>query len=119
MDLKIRKARRKDLPLVVALLAQMDRPTPLSLTYGAIVKFGKNPNVAKLFLSWLNTAEGALTFEKITERGNYLVACTKSAELVKGLKDVSTAARSLRSLSDYLERNPQALIFGKPDSKEN
>jgi paraquat-inducible protein B len=40
-------------------------------------------------------------------------------ELVKGLKDVSTAARSLRSLSDYLERNPRALIFGKPDSKEN
>ena len=40
-------------------------------------------------------------------------------ELVKGLRDVSTAARSLRSLTDYLERNPRALIFGKPDSKEN
>ncbi len=36
-------------------------------------------------------------------------------ELVKGLRDVSTAARSLRSLTDYLERNPRALIFGKPD----
>ena len=40
-------------------------------------------------------------------------------ELVKGLKEVSAAARSLRSLSDYLERNPRALIFGKPSSKEN
>jgi phospholipid/cholesterol/gamma-HCH transport system substrate-binding protein len=40
-------------------------------------------------------------------------------ELVKGLRDVSTAARSLRSLTDYLERNPRALIFGKPESKEN
>ena len=40
-------------------------------------------------------------------------------ELVKGLRDVSTAARSLRSLTDYLERNPRAPIFGKPDSKEN
>jgi paraquat-inducible protein B len=41
-------------------------------------------------------------------------------ELVKGLKDVSSAARSLRSLTDYLERNPRAPIFGKPaDSKEN
>jgi paraquat-inducible protein B len=39
-------------------------------------------------------------------------------ELVKGLRDVSTAARSLRSLTDYLERNPRAPIFGKPDSKE-
>ena len=34
-------------------------------------------------------------------------------------KEVSTAARSLRSLTDYLERNPRALIFGKSDSKEN
>jgi paraquat-inducible protein B len=40
-------------------------------------------------------------------------------ELVKGLRDVSMAARSLRSLTDYLERNPRAPIFGKPDSKEN
>lgn len=40
-------------------------------------------------------------------------------ELVKGLRDVSRAARSLRSLTDYLERNPRAPIFGKPDSKEN
>jgi paraquat-inducible protein B len=40
-------------------------------------------------------------------------------ELVKGLRDVSSSARSLRSLTDYLERNPRALIFGKPNSKEN
>ena len=40
-------------------------------------------------------------------------------ELVKGLRDVSTAARSLRSLTDYLERNPNAVIFGKTNSKEN
>lgn len=40
-------------------------------------------------------------------------------ELVKGLRDVSTAARSLRSLTDYLERNPRAPIFGKPNSKED
>ena len=40
-------------------------------------------------------------------------------EFVKGLRDVSAAARSLRSLTDYLERNPRAPIFGKADSKEN
>ena len=40
-------------------------------------------------------------------------------ELVKGLRDVSSAARSLRELTDYLERNPRAPIFGKPDSKEH
>jgi paraquat-inducible protein B len=44
---------------------------------------------------------------------------TVNYELIKGLRDVSTAARSLRSLTDYLERNPRAPIFGKPNSKEN
>jgi paraquat-inducible protein B len=44
---------------------------------------------------------------------------TVNYELVKGLRDVSSAARSLRSLTDYLERNPRAPIFGKPNSKEN
>jgi paraquat-inducible protein B len=40
-------------------------------------------------------------------------------ELVKSLREVSAAARSLRSLTAYLEGNPRALIFGKPASKEN
>ena len=34
-------------------------------------------------------------------------------ELTKSLHEVSGAARSLRLLADYLERNPSALIFGK------
>lgn len=40
-------------------------------------------------------------------------------ELGKSLKEVSAAARSLRSLANYLDRNPNALIFGRPGSKEN
>jgi paraquat-inducible protein B len=39
-------------------------------------------------------------------------------ELTRSLREVSAAARSLRQLSSYLERNPRALIFGKPDAKE-
>jgi paraquat-inducible protein B len=35
------------------------------------------------------------------------------------LKEVSAAARSLRLLANYLERNPRALIFGKPATKED
>jgi paraquat-inducible protein B len=40
-------------------------------------------------------------------------------ELVRSLREVSAAARSLRSLAGYLERNPRVLLFGKPESKEN
>jgi paraquat-inducible protein B len=39
-------------------------------------------------------------------------------ELQKSLREVSAAARSLRLLSGYIERNPRALIFGKPESME-
>ena len=40
-------------------------------------------------------------------------------ELGKSLREVAAAARSLRSLANYLDRNPNALIFGRPGSKEN
>ncbi|MGE5217051.1 MAG: MlaD family protein [Chloroflexota bacterium] len=39
-------------------------------------------------------------------------------ELRKSLREVSAAARSLRLLSGYIERNPRALIFGKPENSE-
>jgi len=39
-------------------------------------------------------------------------------EITKALKEVSGAARSLRLLANYIERNPRALIFGKPETKE-
>jgi paraquat-inducible protein B len=34
-------------------------------------------------------------------------------ELRKTLQDVSSAARALGQLADYLERNPTALLYGK------
>jgi paraquat-inducible protein B len=38
-------------------------------------------------------------------------------EISRSLREVSAAARSLRLLSNYLERNPRALIFGKPEKE--
>ncbi len=40
-------------------------------------------------------------------------------EIGRTLKEVSGAARSLRLLANYLERNPRALIFGKPENRED
>lgn len=39
-------------------------------------------------------------------------------ELGRSLREVSAAARSLRLLANYLERNPRAMIFGKPEAQE-
>ena len=39
-------------------------------------------------------------------------------EIRKSLREVSAAARSLRLLGNYIERNPRALIFGKPENLE-
>ena len=35
-------------------------------------------------------------------------------DLARMLKELSSTARSLRTLSDFLENNPNALILGKP-----
>jgi paraquat-inducible protein B len=39
-------------------------------------------------------------------------------ELTRTLQEVSAAARSVRLLTGYLERNPRAVIFGKPVARE-
>jgi paraquat-inducible protein B len=39
-------------------------------------------------------------------------------ELDRSLREVSAAARSLRLLSNSVERNPRALIFGRPEMRE-
>jgi paraquat-inducible protein B len=38
--------------------------------------------------------------------------------LEESLKEIATAARSLRTLTDYLEQNPNALILGKSGNRE-
>jgi iron(III) transport system substrate-binding protein len=61
-------------------------PTPLPLITGAVMKYCKNPNTARLFLAWLGTPEGAITFEKMTKRGNFFVAGTETAKVFKDRK---------------------------------
>ncbi len=39
-------------------------------------------------------------------------------DIRKSLREVSAAARSLRLLGNYIEGNPRALIFGKPENQE-
>ena len=39
-------------------------------------------------------------------------------ELTKALKEFSGAARSLRLMADFLERNPRALLFGRPEGEK-
>jgi paraquat-inducible protein B len=62
----------------------------------------------------LKAAEGAMTNIKD-------VADPESPtlyEIRRSLREVSAAARTLRLLGNYIERNPRALIFGKPENQE-
>ena len=61
-------------------------PTPFGMICGGILKYGRNPNTARLFLAWLASPEGAITFEKMTKRGNYFVAGTETSKLLKDRK---------------------------------
>ena len=58
--------------------------SPAGLLYGSVLKFGQSPNTAKLFLSWLATTDGSLTFEKATRRGNWLIEQSQTAKFFKG-----------------------------------
>jgi iron(III) transport system substrate-binding protein len=61
-------------------------PTTLPTIVGSVLKYGKNPNTARLFLSWLGQPEGAITFERLTKRGNYFVEGTQISKVLKGHK---------------------------------
>jgi paraquat-inducible protein B len=61
----------------------------------------------------MKEAEGALT----NIRGISDPESPTFYEISKSLREVSAAARSLRLLSNYIERNPRALIFGKPENE--
>ena len=62
----------------------------------------------------LQAAEAAMTNIKAVTDPN----SPTSYELTKSLREVSSAARSLRLLTNSIERNPRALIFGKPETPE-
>ena len=59
-------------------------PTPVPLITGSVLKYGKNPNTARLFLAWLGRPEGAIMFETLTKRGNYFVEGTEISKALKG-----------------------------------
>jgi paraquat-inducible protein B len=52
--------------------------------------------------------------EKLLTRMDNFVSANET-EMDAAIKDLSAAARSLRALADYLERNPEAVVFGKKD----
>jgi paraquat-inducible protein B len=93
-------------------------------TLGQVGKLTQTVNTQALALatSLSHTAEGALqAIERMRETltaAQQLV--TPSApigyELVKTLRELSETARSLRVLANYLERHPNALVFGRQES---
>ena len=72
-------------------------PTPMGLICGGILKYGRNPNTARLFLSWLASPEGAKVFEDETKRGNFFVPGTETSKRLQGLKlSFHAAEQSIR-----------------------
>jgi iron(III) transport system substrate-binding protein len=61
-------------------------PTPFGIICGSALKYGRNPNTARLFIAWLASPEGAITFEKLTKRGNYFVDGTQTHKLLQDRK---------------------------------
>ena len=93
-------------------------------TLGQVGKLTQTVNAQALTLatSLSQTAEGALhAIERMRETltaAQQLVAPSAPVgyELVKTLREFSETARSLRILANYLERHPNALVFGRQES---
>jgi phospholipid/cholesterol/gamma-HCH transport system substrate-binding protein len=71
-------------------------------------------NAAERVAITMTEAEGTLTSARAAIDPDSPI----SYELTKSLREISGAARSLRLLAGYLERNPRALIFGKPETNK-
>jgi phospholipid/cholesterol/gamma-HCH transport system substrate-binding protein len=93
-------------------------------TLGQVGKLTQTVNTQALALatSLSQTAEGALqAIERMRETltaAQQLVmpSAPVGYELVKTLREFSETARSLRVLANYLERHPNALVFGRQES---
>jgi len=92
---------------------------------GNVGKLAQNTDghVTTLTESLHDTLRGArVAFESAQEtlkNVNGVVAPTSPAgyELVKTLRELSQASRALRMLADYLEHNPNAILFGRNEVK--
>jgi ABC-type Fe3+ transport system substrate-binding protein len=63
-------------------------PTPMHTIYTSISNASRNPDGAKLLLSWLTSPEGAKAYEDATSRGTHLLKGTQAAKLIEG-KNIS------------------------------
>ena len=93
-------------------------------TFGQVGKLTQtvNTQVLTLATSLRQTAEGALRTivqmrETLTSAQQLVMpSAPVGYELVKTLREFSETARSLRTLANYLERHPNALVFGRQES---
>jgi paraquat-inducible protein B len=93
-------------------------------TFGQVGKLTRtvNTQVLALATSLRQTAEGALRAiegmrETLTAAQQLVMpSAPVGYELVKTLREFSETARSLRMLANYLERHPNALVFGRQES---
>ncbi|MBL8835363.1 MAG: extracellular solute-binding protein [Alphaproteobacteria bacterium] len=72
-------AQRRGAPIRIVILD----PTPISAIYSAVVADTRRPHAAALFAAWLATPEGALVYERATDRGNPMIAETQAARLLR------------------------------------
>lgn len=91
-------------------IASME-PTAMGMISGAVMKFGKSPNTARLFIAWLASTEGAITFESATKRGNAFVPGTETAKLLAGRKLAYHTAE--QSIANSKQNNALEVEFSR------
>ena len=95
-----------------------DKIAPLAKEYGALAS-NANEELDRVGAAVAKMLEAA---EKASDQANRLIVKTSDVtsanspvvyELTRSLQDLSSAARSLRTMSDTISQHPESLIYGK------
>jgi paraquat-inducible protein B len=114
---------------VTALVGSDEFEQSLTAMHGAFVEVQSAAQAFNLDTGALGATVNAWTtrFEQSLEKLDGLTSQTTEMvepdsslryELESALRELSRAARSARQFTDYLERNPNALLTGRPDRSE-
>ena len=82
----------------------MVEPVSLTLVYGFLPKEGRNPNAARLLLTWIAGSEGGQAMEKASKRGNPFNPASETAKELVGVNLSAIDVKLEGEKSDYLAK---------------
>jgi paraquat-inducible protein B len=115
-----RALNRIDADLVPGLKATIEEVRRLIATADAVLSGGVNTTLKQVATTLEEVRRPIATADAVLRNADATLLGKNAPvqqELRDALQEIGRAARSLRALTDYLERHPEALVRGKTEEK--